>query len=101
MYLPNRFLQGGIDSGNYFQDVTCESFKGRVQLMLQWLDDFLIHAKNEEDLLRDIDRFFEVCHEFGSKIHAEKTVLFIKTQHSVRKTFKKNSSDSTHGTLTE
>ena len=40
--------------------------------MLQWLDDFLIHATTERELLEKIRRFFEICAKMGIKIHARK-----------------------------
>ena len=74
VFSPFRVLQGGTDSGNNFQDVTREAFEGGVNQMLQWIDDFLLHAKNERDLLADIRTFLEVCQEYGFKVHAENPI---------------------------
>ncbi len=77
VYSPYRVLQGGTDSANYFQQVTSEAFDGRVKRMLQWIDDFLLHAPTEEELLKDIETFFEVCREYGFKMHAKKSRFFM------------------------
>ena len=46
--------------------------------MLQWIDDFLFYARNENELLLNLKWFFRVCQEIGLKIHAEKTTLFAR-----------------------
>lgn len=71
-------MQGGTDSGNHFQSVTREKFEGKVDNLLQWLDDFLLHSKSENSLLNDIGRFLAVCAQFGFKINAKKTSFFMK-----------------------
>lgn len=78
VYSPTRILQGGTDSGNHFQAVTQQALEGILEGFLQWLDDFLIYAKSEEDLLDRIEKFFEVCKNIGFKIHAGKTNLFLR-----------------------
>lgn len=61
VYLPKRLLQGVTDSGNHLQAVTQTFFRTTVKILLQWLDDFLIHGKTKEVLLDDISKFFEIC----------------------------------------
>ena len=78
VYSPRRTLQGGMDSGNHFQLVTSEAFEGKIKRLLQWIDDFLLHAPSDKELLMDIRIFLEVCKEFGFKIHAEKSSFFLK-----------------------
>ena len=76
VYSSRRLLQGGSDSGNHFQAVLSHKFDGRVNKMLQWLDDFLFYAKSEDELLSNIKSFLLVCSEIGLKVHAEKSTLF-------------------------
>ena len=77
-----RVLQGGCDSGNHFEAVLAEKFQERVQKMLQWMDDFLFHAANEEELLHNIIKsFLHVCQEIGLKINAEKSTCFARKVH--------------------
>ena len=69
IYTPRRVLQGGTDSANHFQAVRRDNLEGRVSRMLQWIDEFLLHAPNEVKLLEDIAEFLAVCEEFGFKVH--------------------------------
>ena len=79
VYTPTRILQGGTDSGNHYQAVTSEKFsQAGVHKILQWLDDFLIYSTDENELLEIIQKFFQVCSEFGFKVHAKKSKLFTK-----------------------
>jgi len=78
VYSSKRLLQGGTDSGNHFQAVLQEKFNGRIDKFLQWIDDFLFYAKNEKELLDNLEEFFRVCLEVGIKVHAEKCNLFTR-----------------------
>ena len=78
VYSSRRLLQGGSDSGNHFQAVLGEKFLGRVKKILQWLDDFLLYAKDERGLLDDIESFLQVCQDIGLKVHARKSHFFSK-----------------------
>lgn len=78
IYSPTGTLKGGTDSGNLLQSVTREKFEGKVQRMLQWLDDFLTHAEDEEELLSDIITFLEVWAEAVFKVNPKKSCFFIK-----------------------
>ncbi len=76
VYSSRRLLQGGSDSGNHFQAVLQHKFDGRVNNMIQWMDDFLFYAKDEDSLLQSIESFLQVCSEIGLKVHAEKSTIF-------------------------
>eukprot|EP00171_Calliarthron_tuberculosum_P021209 IDg21209t1 len=77
VYTPVRILQGGSDSGNHFQAVTEEKFQaGDVKKLLQWIDDFLLYAKDEQELINNIEKFLIVCKNCNFKVHALKTTLF-------------------------
>ncbi len=78
VYSSRRLLQGSTDAGNHFQAVTQDALQGRVDNLLQWLDDFLVLSRNETELLDSIQEFLTVCAEYGFKIHAEKTQFFLK-----------------------
>eukprot|EP00171_Calliarthron_tuberculosum_P018752 IDg18752t1 len=67
VYTPTRMLQGGSDSGNHFQAVSQDKFESRKIKMLQWIDDFLLYAKDETDLLKSITDFLSVCEEYRFK----------------------------------
>ena len=44
--------------------------------LIQWLDDFLLHSRDESSLIFSLRTFFELCQKFGLKVHARKFVLF-------------------------
>lgn len=78
VYSSTRLLQSGSDAANHFQAVLAHIFDGRVEKLLQWIDDFIFYAKNEKELLCNIANFLQVCLEIDLKIHAEKTHLFCR-----------------------
>jgi len=75
---PRRVLQGGTDAGNHFQSCTAPLFEELSENLLQWLDDFLLHAKSEKELIEFLKEFFRTCRQFGLKLHAEKSQLFLR-----------------------
>ena len=75
VYSPTRTLQGGADSATYFHDQTRQKFQGRVDDMLQWIDDFLLYSKSEQELLGNMETFFAVCEEANFRVNA-KTVSY-------------------------
>lgn len=78
VFTPRRVLQGSTDAGSHFQASTAKVFECVSANMLQWLDDFLLHAKDEGTLIDILETYFARCREFGLKIHAEKTKLFLR-----------------------
>jgi len=52
VYTSTRILQGSTDAGNHFQATTSNVFRELNEKLIQWLDDFLAHARDEADLLR-------------------------------------------------
>lgn len=77
IFSPTRTLQGGADSACYFHDTTREKFSGRVQKLIQWIDDYLLHDDDEDDLLDSLDEFLAVCEENGFRVHAKKSHFFM------------------------
>ena len=69
-------MQGSTDAGNHFQSETSKEFSFKPNL-LPWLDDFLRHAANKEELLGLIDSFLGLCEKYNLKIHAEKIQVFL------------------------
>ena len=45
--------------------------------MKAWLDDFNLHATNEEQLLLILERFFEICENYGLFLSAKKCIFFL------------------------
>jgi Reverse transcriptase (RNA-dependent DNA polymerase) len=76
IYTPTRLIQGRTDAGNYFQGAIQPLFLEQAALrhsLLQWLDDFLVHAKTEDELLQALRVLFTFCRTYGLKVHALKT----------------------------
>jgi hypothetical protein len=44
-----------------------------------WLNDCLLHAKTEDDLLATLNFILKQCQKYGLKLHARKCVLFLTT----------------------
>ena len=78
IFSPTRTLQGGADSACYFQEVTREKFAGRVDKLVQWIDDYLLHEEDEDKLLAQLEVFVKVCGESGFRVHAKKSHFFLK-----------------------
>jgi hypothetical protein len=58
--------------------VMMDEIKANIKV---WLDDCVLHAKNEADLittLRTLKFFFDKCAKHGIKLHASKCVLFAR-----------------------
>lgn len=51
-------------------------FADEVRNLLQWIDDFLLHAETKEKLLMPIEKFFLVCKQFGFLRNLTKTHRF-------------------------
>jgi hypothetical protein len=70
IYTPTRLLQGSTDAGNYFQGATAPLFLSSSDLvnrLLQWLDEFLLHAATENGLLKALRAFFQNCREYRAE----------------------------------
>ena len=75
IFTPYRIIQGGTDSGNHFQAATSPLFAS-IDKLIQWLDEFLLFAADEAELLDNVENFLKICEEYGLKVHAEKFKLF-------------------------
>jgi hypothetical protein len=78
VHTPTRTLQGGTDAGNNFQASTSAVFRSLRENLLQWIDDFVIHARSEDQLLDLLEAYFSTCAKVGLKVHAEKCDLFAR-----------------------
>ena len=46
--------------------------------MLQWIDGFLLYVKSEEELLDEIDAFFETCLQANFRVNAKKSFFYLR-----------------------
>lgn len=82
MFTTTRVLHGTTKAGARLQS----SLSVRIptdlsNLLLQWLDDIVLHRFIIPDLLEAIRNFFELCVTLNLKLHPEKCLLLA---HSVR-----------------
>ena len=99
VYSPTRTLQGRADSATYFQDETSEKFQGRVDKMLQWIDDFLLYSKSEQELLEIMEIFFTVCEEANFRVNAKKSNFYVNEAKFCGEFCQIRENDLTLGTL--
>lgn len=70
IYTPNRVLIKFSYSGNHFLAVAANSLSKLVGNILQFLDDFLLHAESESCLLDLLKIFLKICQIEGFRIRA-------------------------------
>lgn len=73
---PTRTLPGSTNAGMNFQSKVEPCFVEIRSRLKAWLDDFLLHAKDEGELLATIKTFFEVCRTRGLKVSIRKSNFF-------------------------
>ena len=78
IWTPTRVLQGSKNSSAYFQAATSKIYKPLRERLLQWLDDWLMHAKTEGELLNTLKVFFVLSREYRVKLNAKKCTLFTR-----------------------
>jgi hypothetical protein len=77
IYTPTRIIQGFIDAVKYFQSTMQGCFREILYIsLIIWIDDILVYAKTEEDLLRAIEEVFDILNKFGLKLNPNKCELF-------------------------
>lgn len=59
--MPTRTTQGGCNSAANFQEKVEQCFTELKENFKAWIDDFMLFAPSEDDLLRILRRFFEIC----------------------------------------
>lgn len=79
VFTPQRILQGSTDAGNHFQSVTSQIFIPISDFLLQWVDDFLLHSRDEDELVVHLEKFFKLCFDFNLKLHPGKVQLYEKS----------------------
>lgn len=77
VYQATRTLQG-VNSAQIFQSRVEPCFQCIGKSVTAWLDDFAVHNKTEDGLIKLLRKFFSICRERNLKISVTKTVLFCK-----------------------
>ncbi|MEM1369511.1 MAG: reverse transcriptase family protein, partial [Cyanobacteria bacterium P01_H01_bin.15] len=75
--MPTRTPQGGCNSAANFQEKVEPCFIELRDHYKAWLDDFLIFAESEDQLLQILRRFFEICRTRRLIISLPKSEFFL------------------------
>ena len=76
VYVSNRVLQGLANATALFQRTVEPLFSSLRANVKAWLDEFIIHAADEDELLNVLDQFLGICEEHGLFVSATKSELF-------------------------
>ena len=63
--VSKRVLLGLANATSYFQSTVEPLFQEMRNNMKTYLDDFNLHARNEEKLIDLLERFFQICQKHG------------------------------------
>ena len=75
--VSKRVLPGLANATSYFQSTIEPLFLELRANMKAWLDDFNLHATNEEQLLLILERFSEMCENYGLFLSAKKCIFLL------------------------
>ena len=79
VYNPTRVLHGKSNAVSHLQSaVQAATPKEIVDNLITWLDDILMHAPSDVELLRAIRTFLEMCKEKNLKLHPGKCELYTR-----------------------
>lgn len=78
VYSPTRTLQGARNSASNFQSRVELCFSNLGDRVKAWCDDFIVATKSETDHVKTLREFFKICEDYGLKISARKSSLFVK-----------------------
>jgi hypothetical protein len=79
VYTPTRVLHVTRNATQHLHSVLVVMMNDIKSSSKVWMDDCLLHAKTEDDLLTISNFFFKKCQEHGLKLHASKCALFAST----------------------
>ena len=83
VFMPTRTPQGERTSAANFQEKIEECFAELRDHFRAWLDDYLIFAETEDELLRILRRFFEICRERNLIVSLPKSDFFFARSRGV------------------
>lgn len=77
--MSKRVLPGLANATSYFQSSVEPLFRNLRGNMKAWLDGFTLHARDENQPLELLDRFFTICQDHNLFLSARRSVLFSRT----------------------
>lgn len=81
VFMPTRTPQGGFHYAANFQEKVEPFFAEFRDNMKAWLDDFLLFAASESNLLRILQTFFSICRTRRLVVSLSKSSFFQKGAH--------------------
>ena len=76
--MPTRTPQGGCNSAANFPEKIGECFSELRDHIKAWIDDYMLFARDENELLKILRRFFEICRERNLFISLPKSSFFLR-----------------------
>lgn len=77
-FVSTRVLYGLKNASMYFQSTISPLFHKLQTNMKAWIDDFILHAKTEGELLTYVKDFFEICEQYNLRLSAKKCSFYTK-----------------------
>lgn len=78
VYSPTRVMNDQINAVSYFQSVVQTICKPLENSFLLLLNELLLYAVNETDLLDFLETFLDIYEKYGLKIHAKKCKSYFR-----------------------
>lgn len=75
--MPTRTSQDGANSAANFQEKVEYCFTKIRENFKAWLDNYMLFAKNEDELLQVLPEFFDICREHNHIISLPKSDFFL------------------------
>jgi hypothetical protein len=78
VFTSDRVIQGSTDAVDHFQAGMQEAIGNELlySSVLIWIDDLLVKAKSDDDLVQALRKVFERLRLFGIKLNATRCVLY-------------------------
>ena len=78
IYTPTRVPQGAAGSVAYVQASMCHILGSELLYnhAVPWIDDILLWANSEDELIENMRKLLQRCRQFGLKLHAKKSQLY-------------------------
>ena len=81
IFTPTRVPQGAAGSVAYVQASMCHILGDELLYVnaIPWIDDVLMWANSDKELVELLRKLFERCKSFGLKLHAKKSQLYTRS----------------------
>lgn len=77
-FVSTRVLHELKNASAYYQSTIPPLFDEMKHVFKAWIDDFILYAPTEMDLLQRLDEFFMICGKYNLRFSATKSVFFTR-----------------------